>query len=201
MSYQITEQDIDEILNKPGKVRGVVFKTDYRFIVDKFGEGGVKRVEEELERMKCSFSYKDEIDNMSFYPIGMRTISLIAIHKALGIDREGIKEMGMNAPKFSLMIKFFMRHFLSPEKIFEKAGEMWEKHYTVGALKPTEMDLEKRCMKASIYDIELHPILSDYFCGYFSFILKMGVGEDVSVVEEQKESEDGNKYHEFTFTW
>jgi len=200
MPHQITDEEINKILNAEGEVRGVVFKTDHRFIMDSAGEEGVKKVEEELERMNCSFNYDEEADNMSFYPVGMRVLSIIATGRALGLDREGVRKMGENAPKFSLMIKFFMRYFLSGEKIFEKAGEMWDKHYSVGKLEPVEHNQEEGYMTARLYDIDLHPIFCDYLSGYFGSILKMGVGKDVSV-EEKTCIHQGGEYHEFIFRW
>ncbi len=94
--------------------------------------------------------------------------------------------MGKNNPRASFLVKFFMRHFLAPRKIFGKAEEMWEKDCTMGALKATEMDLKKRYMRSCIYEIELYPILCDYLYSYFPFVFKMGVGEDVSVGEEKR---------------
>ncbi len=200
MSYQITDEEINKIINTEGEVRGVVFKTDRRFVFDKAGEEGVKRVEEELEKMNCPFNYEEEADNMSFYPIGMRTMSIIAISRAFNLDKDGIIEMGFNAPKFSLMIKFFMRYFLSPEKIFEKAGEMWEKHYTTGKLVPIEINEAEKYMKARISDTELHPIFCDYLCGYFSSIMKMGLGDDV-IDGKLKCNYEINNGYEFTIKW
>lgn len=200
MFYQVTDEDINKILNAEGEVRGVVFKTDRRFITDTAGEEGIKKVEAELEKMNCPFNYEEEADNMSFYPIGMRVLSIIAISKAFGLDKEGIIKMGSNAPKFSLMIKFFMRYFLSPEKIMEKAGEMWEKHYTVGKLECVEMNSEENFIRARLYDINLHPILCDYLIGYFSSVIKMGVGKD-GKGEEIKCIHQGDDYHEFTIKW
>jgi len=200
MPQQITDEEINKLLNAEGEVRGVVFKTDHRFIIDKEGEEGVKKVEEELERMNASFDYDEEADNMSFYPVGMRVLSIIATGRALGLDKEGIREMGKSAPKFSLMVKFFMRYFLSGEKIFEKAGEMWEKHYSVGKLEPVEHNKEERYMKARLYNIDLHPIFCVYLSGYFASVLKMGVGEEVNV-EETVCNHQGGEYHEFTFRW
>ncbi len=200
MFYQVTDEDINKILNAEGEVRGVVFKTDRRFITDTAGEEGIKKVEAELGKMNCPFNYEEEADNMSFYPIGMRVLSIIAISKAFDLDKEGVIKMGSNAPKFSLMIKFFMRYFLSPEKIMEKAGEMWEKHYTVGKLECVEMNSEENFIRARLYDINLHPILCDYLIGYFSSVIKMGVGKD-GKGEEIKCIHQGDDYHEFTIKW
>ncbi len=200
MYYQISDEDINKILNAEGEVRGVVFKTDRHFIINSMGEEGLKKVEEELQKMNCPFNYEEGADNMSFYPIGMRALSIIAIAKALDLDKEGVVKMGGNAPKFSLMIKFFMRYFLSAEKIMEKAGEMWGKHYTVGKLESVEMNTEERFIRARLYNIDLHPIFCDYLIGYFSSVIKMGVGR-VGKGEEVKCVHRGDDYHEFTIRW
>ncbi len=200
MPYQVTDEEINKILGAEGEVRGVVFKTDRRFIVDNAGEEGIKKVEDELVKMNCPFNYEEESDNMSFYPLGMRAMSLLAISNALNLDKDGIVKMGSNAPKFSLMIKFFMRYFLSAEKIMEKAGEIWEKHYTVGKLEPTEMNMEERFMKAKLTEIELHPIVCDYLTGYFSSIIRMGIGEEYSG-EESTYVKKGEKDYEFMIKW
>ena len=200
MYYQISDEDINKILNAEGEVRGVVFKTDRHFIINSVGEEGLKKVEEELQKMNCPFNYEEGADNMSFYPIGMRALSIIAIAKALDLDKEGVVKMGGNAPKFSLMIKFFMRYFLSAEKIMEKAGEMWGKHYTVGKLESVEMNTEERFIRARLYNIDLHPIFCDYLIGYFSSVIKMGVGR-VGKGEEVKCVHRGDDYHEFTIRW
>lgn len=200
MYYQITDEDINKILNAEGEVRGVVFKTDRHFIINKAGEEGLKKVEEELQKMNCPFNYEEEADNMSFYPVGMRVLSIIAIAKAFEMDKEEVVKMGGNAPKFSLMIKFFMRYFLSAEKIMEKAGEMWEKHYAVGKLESVEMNTEEKFIRARLYDINLHPIFCDYLIGYFSSVIKMGVGKE-GEGEEIKCVHRGDDYHEFTIKW
>jgi uncharacterized protein YxjI len=200
MPYQITDEEINKILGAEGEVRGVVFKTDRRFIVDNAGEEGIKKVEDELTKMDCSFNYEEESDNMSFYPLGMRAMSLLAISRALNLEKKEIIQMGSNAPKFSLMIKFFMRYFLSAEKIMEKAGEIWEKHYTVGKLAPTEMNMEEKFMKAKLSGIELHPIVCDYLTGYFSSIIRMGIGEESSG-QESTYQKIGEKDYEFMIKW
>ncbi len=200
MTYQLTEEEINKILNTEGEVRGVVFKTDRRFIIDTSGEEGMKKVEEELQKMKCPFNYEEEADNMSFYPIGMRALSVVAVARALNLSTEEVVRMGANAPKFSLMIKLFMRYFLSPETIMEKAGEMWEKHYTVGKLEPVEMNKEEKMLRARLHDINLHPALCDYLRGYFSSVIEMGVGGEVNC-EEVKCIHRGDEYHEFVVKW
>lgn len=200
MSYEITEEKIKELLEKDGEVRGEVFKTDRRFILDNKGEEGLKKVGDELEKMGSPITFKEEFDSMDFYPIGARVLSLIAISKVLDLDKEGVRKMGEDAPKFSFMVKFFIKYFISPEKIIEKAGEMWEKHYTVGKLVSGELDGENEGLTAHLYDIDYHPILCDYLSGYFSSILKMGTGRSVKA-EEVKCIHKGDDHHQFVIKW
>ncbi len=190
---------MEGLLNKEGEVRGVVFKTDRKYIMKHAGEEGLRKVQEELEKLSCSFDYKEEADNMSFYPISMRVFSLVAISKAFDLGKEDIREMGFNAPKFSFLLKFFMRYFTSPEKIMKKAGDMWEEHYTVGTLK-AEKGGDENSLRAYLYDVDLHPILCDYLSGYFSSVLAMGVGKEVKC-EEVKCIHNGEDHHEFLFKW
>jgi hypothetical protein len=200
MSYDITQEEVDRILNEKGDVRGVVFKTDYLFVLNRFGEEGVKKVEEEMKRMGCPFDYEKQAINMSFYPIGMRVISLIAISNVFNFNREEVVEMGRTAPKFSMIVKFFIGYFLSIESVFEKAGSMWEKHYTAGYLESAEINEKEQYTVIRIHETNLHPIFCDYLCGYFSSIVKMAVGKDIQA-EEKKCTHKGDDYHEIILKW
>jgi predicted hydrocarbon binding protein len=200
MEYEATQEEIKRLLEMKGDARGIVFKTDYLFVLDKFGEEGVEKVEQEIEKMGYSFSYKNNINSMDFYPIGLRAVSLLAISKVFNFGKKEIEEMGKTAPKSSIMVKFFMRYFLSVENIFDKAGEMWDKHYTVGAVESFDINIEKKYVVLRIYDINLHHIVCDYLQGYFSSIAKMGIGEDI-ITEGTKCIHRGDDYHEIVLRW
>jgi hypothetical protein len=200
MKYEVNQEEIKTIMEKKGDARGVVFKTDYLFILNNFGEEGVKKVEEELERMGYPFDYKNNVNSMDFYPIGMRALSLLAISKVFNLGEEEVEEIGKSAPKSSLMVKFFTRYFLSIENIFDKAGEMWSKHYTVGELDAFDINMKEKYAVIRIYDIDLHYIFCDYLSGYFSSVVKMGIGEDVTS-EKTKCIHKGDDYHEVILRW
>ncbi|MGM0482748.1 MAG: hypothetical protein ACQEP6_02705 [Patescibacteria group bacterium] len=201
MAYEVTQEEIDKLLKTEGEVRGVVFKTDQHFITDKGGEESVKKVEEKIKDMTgISFSYEKDSSDLNFHPIGMRTFSLLATSEVLDLDKEGIKEMGYNAPKFSMLVRFFMRYLVSPKTIMEKAGDLWKKHYTVGELEAVEISEKDRFMRCILRDLELHPIFCDYLSAYIAFIAKLGVGEEVTG-EETKCTHRGDEYHEFLQKW
>lgn len=196
---EITKEEIEKIMSTEGEVRGTALKTDEGFVLKEEGEDGIKKVEEELEKMGQSLKYA-EINGMDFYPIGLRVLSVIAISKALNFDEEKIKEMGSSAPRASLLIKFFMKHFLSPEKTFAKAGEMWDKHYTVGELKPKNVNIGDKTVIMQLSGLSIHPIFCTYLAGYFRGVGKLVVQKEADT-EEEKCSFRGDEFHEFIIKW
>lgn len=201
MAYEVTEEEIERLLKIEGEVRGVVLKTDHRFILDRYGEEKVKEVEKRLgEMIGKPFSYEKGVSDLDFHPVGVRALSLLAANEMLDLGEKGIKEMGGDAPKFSMLIKFFMRYLVSPQSIMEKAGDLWKKHWTVGKLEVVEMNEEEGYIRCVLRDFELHPIFCDYLTAYLAFIVKLGVGEEVTG-EETKCTHRGDEYHEFLEKW
>ena len=202
MDQELNKELVDKLMTSPGEVRGVVFKTDYNYILREKGEDGLKKLEEELATLGCPIDYQ-KIETLSFHPIGLRVVSLLAIKKVFSFDDEKIKEMGVFASKTSLMLKLFINYFLSKQKVFfEEAPKIWHKHYTLGDLVPLELNEEKNY---SIFQIknnkELHPLfclyLGSYFCGFFHMLIK----SDEINFEETKCLSKGDEYHEYKITW
>jgi hypothetical protein len=200
MHYEITEEEINHLLNIDGKVKGAVFKTDLHFIMETEGEEGVKKVEDKLKEMGQDFNFENDSTNLSSHPIGLRALSLIAISQVFDLNKEDIRIMGRTAPKFSLVLKFFMRYLVSTRTIINKANELWEEHYSVGRLEVLEVNEDDKFMRIALHDFSLHPIFCDYFTAYLEFIIKLGVGENVSG-EEVKCTHHGDNYHEFLHRW
>jgi len=202
MNQELNKELVDKLMALPGEARGVVFKTDCNYVLKEIGENGLKKLEEELTALGCPIDYK-KIDTLSFHPIGLRVISLLAIKKVFSFDDEKMKEMGMFASKTSLMLKLFINYFLSRQKVFfEEAPKIWHKHYSSGELIPLKLDEEK---KYSIIQIknnyELHPVfclyLGSYFCGFFHMLFK----SDKINFKETKCPFRGDEYHEYKITW
>lgn len=199
MEYNISQEEALKIIHSEGEVRGAVLKTDKNFILKKGGEEKVKEVEKELERMGYPLLY-DEIQTMSFYPFGVRIISLFAIAKIFNLDSEGIREIGMMAPKSSVLIKIFTKYFLSVEQTLNKVGEVWEKHSTVGKAEAKEVNEKEGYAIFHFSGINFHPIYCSYLAGYLSGIISMTVSKKVDV-EETICSFRGGEVHEFKATW
>lgn len=199
MDQELNKKTAQELMRLGGEARGVVFKTDEAFIIKEKGKDGLKKLETELEKLSCPIKYQ-EIKNLGFYPIGWRIISLLVIEKNFNFNEGKIKEMGANAPKISLILKFFIQYFLSLRKTFEQVPKMWRKHYTVGDLIPVKLDEAKKTVVLRLENVNLHPIFCRYITGYFQKTLEMMVKAPVSC-EETKCFFRGDNYHEYLFKW
>ena len=199
---EITKEEIQKLMKIKGEARGVVFKTDAEYILSEKGEEGLKKLEEELERLGHPLKYR-EIKTMDFYPVGLRVLSLLAIKKVFNFDDEKIKDMGLVATKKSLIIKLFIRYFLSVQRVvFKEAPRMWRKHWSIGELIPLELDEEKKRTIFRVKNFDLHPLYcSVYLRGYFSGILQMLVKSPKITCQETKCSFRGDEYHEYLIKW
>lgn len=201
MDYKLNKELVDQIMAMPGEARGVVFKTDGDYILKEKGEEGLKKLEEELAALGQAIEYK-KIEALSFYPIGLRIISLLAIQKVFSFDEAKIKELGSFASRTSLMVKLFINYFLSVEKVFfNEAPKIWRKHYSVGDFLPTEFNEKEKYGIIQIKNYQFHPIfclyLGSYLCGFFQMLIK----SPEIYFEETKCPFRGDDYHEYQIRW
>jgi len=201
MDYKLNKELADQIMAMPGEARGVVFKTDGDYILKEKGEDGLKKLGDELIALGHPIEYK-KIEALSFYPIGLRIISLLAVQKVFSFDEAKIKELGSFASRTSLMVKLFINYFLSVEKVFfNEAPKIWRKHYSVGDFLPTEFNEKDKYGIIQLKNYQFHPIfclyLGSYLCGFFQMLIK---SPEISF-EETKCPFRGDDYHEYKIRW
>ncbi len=199
---EINKEEIEKLIKIDVQARGVVFKTDTEYILAHEGEDGLKKLEEELEKLGYPIKYK-EIKSMEFYPAGLRVLSLLAIRKTFNFDDEKIKNMGLVATKKSIIVKLFIRFFLSvKEVLFKEAPRIWQKHWTKGEIVPIELDEKKKYAILQLKNFNLHPLYcSAYLRGYFSGILQMLVKSPKITCQETKCTFKGDECHEYLIKW
>jgi len=200
MYFNLSKKEAEEIMKTEGEVRGVVFKTDEKFILYKGGEEKLKEVEKELEILGFPFKYA-ESKNMNFYPIGMRVLSILAIAKVFNLNENQVKnEIGLNAPKMSFIIKIFAQHLFSIEKTFNQVSKLWSRHYSIGELVPIKLDEKNKEIILELRNFKIHPILCYYLLGYFNKITEIVVKSPVDIKEIECEFKNNYK-HVFLIKW
>jgi hypothetical protein len=201
MPPELTKEVAQKLMEIKGEVRGAVFKTDAEYVLKEKGEEGLKKVEEELEKLGYPIKYK-EIKTLNYYPVGLRIISLLTIKKVFDFDEKKIEEMGFFATKISLISRFFIKYVFSFSKIFfEQGPRIWREHWTVGELIPVELNEEKKYAILNLKSFNLHPIYCSYLKGYFSGLFQRMVKSPKITCEETKCTFRGDKYHEFLLKW
>ncbi|MBD3208384.1 MAG: hypothetical protein GF370_02945 [Candidatus Nealsonbacteria bacterium] len=199
MEKLIPPQEIERLMDLPGKVRGVAFKTEEGFVLEQEGKEGVERLEEALAEMGHPLKF-DEVRPMDFYPLGMIGLTQLTIKKLFDYDDEKIKELGKSEAKVSLIIRLFMKYFVSTQRIAKEVPKMWRRYYSIGDLEIAEMNDEEKRAVLRLKDFKVSPVHCLNLIGYFASVLQMVVNSPVEC-RETKCVFKGDDCHEFTLTW
>ncbi len=200
MEESLSKEKVEEYLRFKGEIRGVGLKNYAEFILKEDGEEGLKELEETVAKYGCPIKYK-ELNTMDFYPIGYQAVTIAAMKDVLHYDDDKFYRLGGFQPKISLIIKLFMRYFISLDRLAKEVPKMWRKYYTVGKLEVLELNKEKKYMKLALRDFPCHPTqCHQTLRGYFPSVLRMVVKGEVSC-EETKCVHRGDEYHEYILRW
>lgn len=186
-----------KLMSKEGETRGLGLKTEAEFLVKKRGEKALERLEKVMAELGYPLSY-DDIQKMSFYPVGRMALVLTLLKEEFGFDDEMFREMGRFEAKMSLIIKLFMRYFTSIDNLVDKAPIIWGKYQRTGDFKITEHS-EGRAV-VSIENFNISPYMCRVCEGYFAAIVGLVIGKEVYCREEECIHE-GDSRHKFIAKW
>ncbi len=199
MEKIITKELIEKLMKTEGETRAISIKGDLEFILYKKGEEGLRKLEDELEKFGHPIKYK-KLEDMSFYPVGLEALVFLAAEKLFNFSKEDFVEMGEFNAKVSLIVRLFMKYFVSMDSMAKESPKFWRKYYTNGDLSIVELDKEKKYAIARIENFALSPSHCCTLKGYFLSVVKMILGHPISC-EETKCTFRGDEYHEFKLTW
>jgi hypothetical protein len=199
MEQIISKEELDKALKVEGKIRGLGMRGEMEFILKEEGREGLEKFEETMEQLGFPMRYK-EIKTMNFYPLSSYVIASLVMKNLFNYDNKKFQEKGEFLTKVSLIVRLFLKSFVSLKKIIKEVSKMWRKYYTTGELKVVKLDEEKRYGIIRIENFYLHPFHRETLKGYFRGIVKMVVGSEATC--EEREGFKGNdKSHEFLLKW
>ncbi len=199
MDQPISKEELDKASLVIGELRGLGMKNELEFILKEEGPEGLERLEQTMEQLGFPIKYK-EIKAMNFYPLSTYVVTLLVMDNLFHYNNEKIQEKGEFLTKVSLVVRLYLKNFVSLEKVAKDVSKMWRKYYTIGDFKIMELDEEKRCGIIRLENFYLHPFHIETLKGYFRAIVKMVVKSEV-VCEERKEFDGDEKNHEFSLKW
>ncbi len=199
METIIPKSEIDELMSLKGEVKGTGIKTHGEFILKEEGEEGLVKLEEALGKLDLAIKFK-EVKSTTLYPFGVEAVILVVIKRLFNYDNEKFREMGKFHAKSSLIIRLFMKYFVSLKKVSEEGPKMWGRYFTIGNLKMTEVNEQKRHIVFRIENFKFHPLHCQILMGSVPTVIQMIVGARVTP-KEAKCVHRGDEYHEFLLTW
>lgn len=163
--------EADRVMAIPGNTKGSSIKTDLKFLVQREGEEGLRRLEEAFSILGYPLKY-GEIRSYSWYPEARTVLGIYVAQKLFGWDGKTVFEMGYAAPATSLLVKTIMR-FASIETTFHQAPTLWQKHYDFGSFNSESIDLENKKLTFSVSGYGFFDYMTDYFDGFFTKAMEL----------------------------
>ncbi len=196
----ITRTEFQKIVKLDGSFRGSDLRTDAAYVESISGSNGLDDVEAAFKRLGYPLEYQN-IDNLSWYPICLRVLSLRMIEDVLRLDEAGMKKMGDAAPKFSFLVRTGMVSPGDHSAIRETIPLYWRLHYSVGEMSVNGSDDRKGSLIVRLERFNVHPVLCAYLEGCLRRLIQFGLpGEKVESAETGCYSK-GDAFHEYRFSW
>jgi len=199
MEEIISKEIAKKLMEIKGESRGMAIKDDFEYVLQEEGKEGVKKLEDELARLDYPIKYED-IKPMKFYPVGLEAVIMLATKKLFNYDKEDFKKLGEFSARLPLIIRIFMKYFISLNTIAKEAPKMWRRYHTVGDPKVVELSEEKRYAILKVENFNLVSIYCQMLIGYLSSLIQLVVKTPV-IGKETKCTFRGDEYHEFLFKW
>ena len=196
----MSPEEIKQILNIEGQVRGDVLITDISYIKRISGPEAEKRVKEELVKIDSKIDF-GKISKTSWYPVGWKVLILILTREVMKWTDQDLVDMGRFASKESFILKTLLRYFFSLERTFKESGRFWSNYWEAGEFIPYKINEDDKYLIIRLKDFEVHPDLCLYFRGHFESIANLLLKSEKISVEEKKCSFRGDDFHEFEIRW
>jgi len=208
MKIEIAKKDVLEgLMKNKDETRGIEFETDKKFILEERGEEGIEKIEKAMKELGYPIKY-EEISTFTFYPIGIRVLSLLTIKEIFNFDEAKIEEMGRVAPKLSIFIKTLMQFFISIPTLKSETSRIWKRYHTTGELKLivapgnfATLRLSGHNCVLKLTNHKIHPLYCTYLGGYFAKITEMVLNTSPITFEETKCPFRGDDWHEYLLKW
>lgn len=197
----IPRREIEKVMKLKGHINGMGFLEDKKIILEKLGEEAVRKMEKNIsEASGEDFSYS-KFKSFTMYPLYFSVLTTLSLKYDFGFSNKELKEFGENGAKVSLLVKLFLRNFVSLKQVSEQAERIWRKYFDVGKLTVENFDEKERHMVIKITEFDIHPIYCIQIEGVIhqllSYIIRSG---NLKVEEVECTFRDG-KSHKFKITW
>ncbi len=195
-----TKKEIKRLMQIEGDVKGEVLRASLKYLEDKTGKQGIKKIEEGLSSAGYPLKY-NEIDSFKWYKEAYSVSIYLLCLEVLGWTEKDIREMGENAPRLAPFIVMFLNKFVSVNSVFKESSTYWRKHLNFGDIIPLEIDEEKKRIRFKLEGYKFNPITDYYLSGYFLGILRFCIRSKQITIEQTKSVYKDDPYNEYLVLW
>ncbi len=193
-------ENIQQLMEKEGNVKGEVIRADLEYIKSKQGPEGLKKIENRMEEIGYSL-YLEDIKTFHDYKEAHAILLYIVCLEIFNWTEDDIVKMGEAAAKTSFIVKALLKYFASIHRLLKESPNFWSKHHDFGELEPVEADEKKKHLIFRIKGYDFHPLACAYHRGYFLSVAKLSIkGENIKL-DETECVHRGGFYHEYKITW
>jgi len=196
----LTKQETDRIMQISCNTRGEEISGLAENIKKKYGEEGIRKVEEKLKELGYPTVFS-KLQLTGWYPEGLNVLLILLSKEILGWTNEEIFEMGRKIPQLFFITKMFIKYFVSVKKTFDASNQYWRKFMTCGELEPFKFNEKEKYAIWRLKDYKFHPTVCFYLGCYFLGVAEIIIRSEKITMEETACVHRGNPYHEYTLHW
>jgi hypothetical protein len=195
------KKEVEELMRLKGRTKGSELLTFASYIRDTHGEEGLKAVEKKMAGLGHPFHFDQVKETGEWYPENINVLAILVAKHVFNWSKKDVFDFGYNSPKYSFLLKVFLKYFSSPEITFAGTPRYWRKFLDVGELEATELNMEKKYFIIRLKDYNFHPVMCDYFAGYLLRLAENSLKSPKIKAEETQCSYQGGPYHEYKVSW
>lgn len=195
------KEEAEKLMQLKGKTKGSELITFANYIRELKGEEGLNSVEEKMEELGHPFHFNEVKETGQWYPESINVLVILVAKHLFNWSKEDVFNFGYNSPKYSFLSKIFIKYFMSFRMVFEGAPRYWRKFVDVGELEATEFNEEKKYLVLQLRHYLFHPVMCDYFAGFFLKIAENSVKSENVGIKETKCPYRRDSYHEYVVSW
>ncbi|PIS38803.1 MAG: hypothetical protein COT34_01740 [Candidatus Nealsonbacteria bacterium CG08_land_8_20_14_0_20_43_11] len=196
----LSKEEARRLVEIPCLTRGEEISGAFNYIKVKYGQDGLKKVEENLKELGQPISFS-ELRLTAWYPEGLNVLVILAGQQAFGWTEKDIFEIGRDIVKVSFIAKILVKYVVSAKQTFELSSQQWHKFVSCGKLEPFVYNEEQRYAIWRLKGYKFHPLICPFLGGYFLGLAQNIVRSDKITIEETACMFKGAAYHEYTLRW
>lgn len=199
-----TKKELEEIMKIRGRIKGFALKVHADYILAKKGTRGLRDVERKTEELGFPIQY-EKVGEADWYPIGLSTVSLVAMFNTFNWGKKEFIEYSQSVPKISYIIRVFLKFFPSSEKVFRiGVSTLWKRYFDFGEAEPVDFkeDSNGGYSIVRIKNFKVHSVWCLFLGHFFIGVGRLVVpGVKNFTIKETKCMFKGDPYHEYLMKW